>query len=339
MLLVAALGAARFRRAGVAFAAAIAVTFFIAPLRGVGERAEVLDPLRGARESILLPLVAAVPGDAGALAAGLTLGDSRYFTSEFRSAMRESSTTHLVALSGFNVAIMLGLVSRLLRRRLSRPQVALAGSAFLLAFLLLAGFQPSLVRASIAGAAFLAADALGRRLGHARLLVLTAALMLLLWPGFVTHLGFVLSFISSWALVATVGDVEKLFISGSVGLKRIAASSVVPSIVAQLGVAPALLASVGSVMLVGLIVNPVVVPVTPLLTALSGVQLAIAHAAPPLGAVTGVLFSAATWPVLFSIRTASLAPLAVSFALPASLAAVAYAAWFVAATRRKPELW
>lgn len=314
------------------------LTFFVAPYRGVGTKAVIFDPLRNERNSLLQPLVAAVPGDAGALAAGLTLGDAQYFTQTFRDAMRSSSTTHLVALSGFNVALLLGFARGLLRGRVSRKREALLGCALLVLFVTFAGFQPSLLRAAIMGVAVLTAELLGRRIAPARLLVVTAALILLVEPRFVTSLGFALSFISSWALLAMVGDMEKLMISGK-GIIKTIRTVAMPTAVAQIGVAPALLAATRSIMLVGLLVNPLVLPMTPALSAFAGVELFLANVAPGLASLLSPVVSVVSAPALLAIKLAAKVPLTVTLGLPVALVVATYAAWVTFTVARKPELW
>ncbi len=327
----------RVRGRGVLCASLLAGAL-LAGARGVGMRAEILDPLDGTRDRLLRPLVAAIPGEAGALAAGLTLGESRYFSRAFRDAMRASATTHLVALSGFNVMLVLGFARRLFRLWFALREEALLGVLFLAAFVALAGLQPSLLRAAIMGTALLVAQLAGRRVAPARLLLLAAALILLYDPRLATHLGFILSFISSWALMAIFGDVERFLATGmrlGATIRRV----LVPTLVAQLGVAPALLATVGSVSLIGLAVNPVAIAMTPFLTALSGATLLLAHAAPPLAALLGPLAGLAGLPAIAAITLAARLPLEVAVAVPAWAACVLYAGSVLWSLKRKPELW
>jgi competence protein ComEC len=317
---------------------AMLIAFSLAPMRGVGTRATVLDPLSGARDRVLTPLVVSVPGDAGALAAGLTLGEDRYFSREFRDAMLASATTHLVALSGFNVTLMLGFARRALRTRVSRRQEAWCGIALLAGFVALAGLQPSLVRAALMGSVLMIAGVAGKRVAPARLLLLTAAFMLLVEPRFATHLGFILSFISSWALLAMFGDVERTLATGTT-IRKTLRAAVLPSAVAQIGVAPALLATVGSVALVGLLVNPIAVPMTPLLTAVSAAQGLLAQLAPGLAYLTSPAVTLVMLPLTKGITLASRVPLEVAFPVPATVAALLYASTVWWSLRYRPRLW
>lgn len=341
VLLIAALaaGALLVRLPGrAAFAGCLLLAALTAPLRGLVTVPATFDPLAGTRASLLRPLVSAIPGEAGAFMAGLTLGDDGYFSHGFRAAMRASGTTHLVALSGFNVMLVLGLARRSLRGRVSRRAEAALGTGLLAAFVAIAGAQPSLIRAALAGTATLAAETAGRRIAPARLLLLTAGLMLLLRPSWIGHLGFTLSFASSWALLATFGDVESLLMTGS-RAGSLLRTAFLPTAVAQLGVAPALLASVGSVSLVGLVANPLILPATPLLTALAGGTLLVAHIAPGLAGLLAPLLGLAFAPATWLIAAAARVPVQVSFALPAAAAAVLYTASVAWSLRRHPELW
>ncbi len=310
----------------------------LAIVRGVGERAVIVDPLYEFRQELLAPLIATTSGDSGALAAGLTLGDATYFTRSMRDAMKQSATTHLVALSGFNVAIILGTFRRGIKGKLSKKLELTVCVAVLCGFVAVAGFQPSLLRAALMGTAILFAQYTGRRIASLRLLILTAAGITLFDPRLITHLGFQLSFISSWALLATVGDVERVLIKTS-NIARTLGGVIVPSMVAQLGVAPVLLATTGSVMLIGLMINPIVIPITPVISAIAGIQLLLAHGAYNLARLTGVLVESATGPVLGIIQIASSMPGEVSIQIPALAVACGYAGWIIWALKRKPELW
>ncbi|WP_293370411.1 DNA internalization-related competence protein ComEC/Rec2 [Nevskia sp.] len=94
------------------------------------------------------------------MVAALTLGDTSGLDEDDWQAFRLTGTTHLVAISGFNVAIVAGVVFWLLRAfwrlvpalclRVPAPRAALAASV-LAAFLyaLLAGFEPPVQRAAL----------------------------------------------------------------------------------------------------------------------------------------------------------------------------------------------
>ena len=51
-----------------------------------------------------------VPGDAGALLAGLVVGDDSALSRERETAFTNSGTTHLTAVSGSNLALIAGML-------------------------------------------------------------------------------------------------------------------------------------------------------------------------------------------------------------------------------------
>lgn len=99
-----------------------------------------------------------VDPNAAALVAGLSVGDESLQSDSLDEAMRSSGLSHLTAVSGGNVAIILAVVlglARLLRLRTpTRVVVALAALGY---FVILVRPQPSVVRAAVMGVVMLLA--------------------------------------------------------------------------------------------------------------------------------------------------------------------------------------
>ena len=135
------------------------------------------------------------------LVAALTVGDTSKLTAADWDDFRLTGTTHLVAISGFNIAIVAGAAFFLLRwawslwpplcLRLPAQKAGLLGAAvFALGYALLAGFEPPVLRATIMLWILLAAAWL-QRLGQPLRVLALAALLILLFdalalmaPGF-----------------------------------------------------------------------------------------------------------------------------------------------------------
>lgn len=137
-----------------------------------------LDAVANAMRAGLRSSVAGVQPDAAALVAGLSVGDESLQSSSLDDAMRASGLSHLTAVSGGNVAIVLVAVlgaTRLLRVRLP-ARIVLALLA-LGCFVVLVRPQPSVVRAAAMGVVMVVALATGgRRTGPS---VLAAAVLVL----------------------------------------------------------------------------------------------------------------------------------------------------------------
>lgn len=133
--------------------------------------------------------------NAGALASGLILGEKTTFSAEFREAMRKSGTTHIVALSGFNISILVGALGFLVSGFRRKTRIFLYSSAILI-FTLMVGADPSIVRAAIMGYIFLLSKEFGRDITAGYSLSFAGAMMLAWNPLNIYSVGFQLSFLS-----------------------------------------------------------------------------------------------------------------------------------------------
>ncbi|MFM9089380.1 MAG: ComEC/Rec2 family competence protein [Cyanobium sp.] len=145
----------------------------------------------------------------GGLLAALVLGSAVVpLPQDLRDAFRASGLSHALAASGFHLTVLMGAVLAL-SRPFGRPgRLLLAGGAIGL-FLLLAGPQPSVVRAVLMGCLALAAKEAGLRGRPLGLLGLSAAGMLLLQPHWLQDVGFQLSVAATAGLMVTAGPLEE----------------------------------------------------------------------------------------------------------------------------------
>ncbi|NER25268.1 MAG: DUF4131 domain-containing protein [Symploca sp. SIO1C2] len=121
---------------------------------------------------------------------------------EIRDEFIAAGLAHVLAASGFHIALILGLVLGLTRRMSARSQFII-GLSTLLIYVGLTGLQPSVMRAAIMGLGALIALLTQRKtkpLGS----LLVAATILLLWnPLWIWDLGFELSFLATLGLLVT----------------------------------------------------------------------------------------------------------------------------------------
>ena len=134
------------------------------------------------------------PGDAGALVPGLVLGNTEAIPESLSDAMQVTSLTHLMAVSGSNCAIVVGLafgIAALCRAplwgRVAASAIALAG------FVIVVGPDPSVIRSSIMAAIGLAALLWGRPVAGATALCAAILVALAFDPTLSHSIGFALS--------------------------------------------------------------------------------------------------------------------------------------------------
>lgn len=162
--------------------------------RVVGARAGVgglADRLRRA----LVRGLDGLEGERRAVLAGVVLGEDEGLSDELRDAFRASGLYHLLAVSGQNVALLaagVALFAWLLRlsRRATETLILLAIAAYVLAV----GWQPSVVRAGVAGALASVAWLTARDRDRWWLFLAGAAVLLAWNPYALLEPGFQLSF-------------------------------------------------------------------------------------------------------------------------------------------------
>jgi competence protein ComEC len=199
------------------------------------------------RNTILRGTAPLAPGTR-ALVAGFLLGDTRQVPAEVSGQYRDAGLSHLLVVSGENVAFVLALVGPALRRLRLSARTALALGVVVL-FATMTRFEPSVLRASTMAAVALLATMAGRPASRVRILGFAVALLLVLDPFLLHSVGFALSCGAS-AGIAFASPVMVRRIPGP----RFVREPLAVSLAAQLGVLPVLLAVFGTV--------PVVTPLT-----------------------------------------------------------------------------
>ncbi len=148
--------------------------------------------------------------DAEALVAGLAIGERDLLSESAQNSMREVSLTHLVAVSGANLAIVMGAVWFLLGYLgLSRNLRFLFSGLSLVGYILLVGPEPSVIRAGAMAFAVLFAMALGRGSNPLHALALAVVVLLLLDQSLATDLGFALSVVATAGLLIGANPIAK----------------------------------------------------------------------------------------------------------------------------------
>jgi len=150
--------------------------------------------------------------DKSALLAGLTFGERGGFSEELKTDMARSGVTHIVALSGYNIAILALAIEKAFSYFLSRRKRFYLTLALIFIFVLMVGGEASVVRAAIMGALALLAEHIGRPRDILHLVALTAVGMVLIDPTVtVFDLGFQLSFLSLLGIILIQPALGKIF--------------------------------------------------------------------------------------------------------------------------------
>ncbi len=239
-----------------------------------------------------------MPEPAAALTNGMALGIEGGISQEVNGAFKVTGTSHLIVISGSNIAFLSGALIAALGRVLPKRRAALVAAPLVLLYVLLVGADPPALRAGIMGLLGLGAVFFGRR-GTAYVSLCAAGLvMLALNPLTLWDIGFQLSFMTSLGLILFSQPLSRaalavlrrrLPIALAKRLLNVLDSTLIVTIAAQATVLPLILAYFGRLSPVSLLTNCLVLPVQPAILAGSIAALLAGALWQPLGQVVATV--------------------------------------------------
>jgi competence protein ComEC len=165
---------------------------------GPGKSDWLSQAVAAARKNVTQALEKSIPEPEAALAVGVVVGDRTSIPQDLQSAFQVSGTTHVLAISGQNIALIVGFVwliyARSARSRRMPAWLTLLVILCLAIYTLFTGATPSVVRAAIMGAVLLPGPLFGRRYDPIAAVAISSLLMSLLDPNVLMDAGFQLSF-------------------------------------------------------------------------------------------------------------------------------------------------
>ncbi len=180
--------------------------------RIVGRRGGIGGVADRLRAHVERTLASGTNGERRAVLVGIVLGEDEGLTTELRDSFRASGLLHLLAVSGQNVVITaVGVVSVARVAGIGRLTGEAIAIIAILGYALAAGWQPSVVRATVAGliASLAWLTSKPRDRWHAMAL---GALVLLAWtPASLLDPGFQLSFVAVSAIFLSVAPVMRFW--------------------------------------------------------------------------------------------------------------------------------
>ncbi|MEX0768653.1 MAG: ComEC/Rec2 family competence protein [Microthrixaceae bacterium] len=172
---------------------------------------------------------------------GLVMGDDRGQSDLMRFRFQASGLSHLLAVSGQNVAFLLAVAAPLLRRMPQRVQL-LSGVLILILFALVTRGEPSVLRAAVMAGIALSSIAAGRVTSGIRLLSMTVIVLVLIDPLLVHSIGFQLSISATAGLLLFARPLSERLVGPSWLRLPLAVT-----LVAQAATAPVLVALAGGI--------------------------------------------------------------------------------------------
>ncbi len=136
-----------------------------------------------------------LPEKASSLCIGLILGDKSYISEEVQDSFRQSNLSHMLAISGAHVSyILLGITNLFQFLKVHKRWGNVLVILFLVFFMMLVGFTPSVTRACIMCILTLASNIFFTKPNVYTSLAISSIIILLINPYYLLDIGFQLSF-------------------------------------------------------------------------------------------------------------------------------------------------
>ena len=243
--------------------------------------------------------VSELPPDRRALVPALVDGDDAGLDPALQDDFRTTGLTHLLAVSGTNLTLVVGfalVVARWLRVR--GRWLYVVGAAGIAGFVLVARAEPSVLRAAVMGTVALVGMGANGRDRGTRALGVATVVLLLLDPGLATAIGFGLSVLATAGILLLAPGWRDAL---SRWLPRWLAEAVAVPAAAQLACTPLIAAISGQVSLVAVLANLLAAPAVGPATVLGLLGGLLTLVAPPIGRLVG---ATAGWCVAWIIEVA-----------------------------------
>jgi competence protein ComEC len=234
------------------------------------------------RQRIVEAQIQGIGQEKGTLLSSITLGRQAVnLPAKITDLFIKTGLAHILAASGFHVAILLGFVLTI-TRNLSPKQQFIIAITILIVYGTLTGLQPSVLRAILMGIGALIGLLYNRQVNSLGSLLLAATILLLWQPLWIWDLGFQLSFLATLGLIITVPLLKNKIDY----FPNLIAEPIAISLAATLWTMPLLMFTFNSIALYSIPINIITTPLVTLIS-LGGVFTAfLGLIYPPLGSIS-----------------------------------------------------
>ncbi|MCX6808402.1 MAG: ComEC/Rec2 family competence protein [Candidatus Berkelbacteria bacterium] len=237
-----------------------------------------------------------LPEPHASLAAGILLGVKRNISDTMMADLQATGLTHIIALSGFNVTIIIAMLAALLVGLIGKKPTFWLGTTLVLFFVVMTGSFSSAIRAAIFSVLILFGKTYGRRADQTNLMLLAALVMILVNPFTLrSDVGFQLSFLAFAGLIYLSPLIGGWFEKGwRAKIPGIIRKPLPETLGAQIFVTPLIFAQFGVVSLISPFANVLVVGTVPFAMAFSFAAAVLGLIYYPLGKIAALV----AWPSL-----------------------------------------
>lgn len=225
------------------------------------------------------------------LFAGILFGVDTGLPQKLQDAFKNTGTAHIIAISGFNIAIIAGVLFSTLKYIFNQRISAILSVLGIFFYAFLVGGDSAVMRAALMGSISLFARQVGRRNTGLNALAVVAFVMSLFNPLILWDVGFQLSFFATLGIILyaepfsnfTANLIAKFSKSDTSVFAKLINENFVLTLAAQLTTIPIMAYHFNRISLISFIANPFILPVQPLVMIIGGLSVFISLIIFPLG--------------------------------------------------------
>jgi len=224
-----------------------------------------LKKLYAGRKSFEIAVQRTLPEPESSLAIGILIGSKQGFGKELINDFAKVGITHIVALSGYNVTIIIIFLTDILLGLISRKKIFVLSIIFIAGFVAMTGAASSVIRAAIITLLIAFGKTIGRRADMTNLILLSAVAMVVINPFVLKFdVGFQLSFLAFAGLVYFSPILQKVFTVRFFKFwPGFIKTALTETLSAQIFVLPLILSTFGLISIIAPMTNIIILPIIP----------------------------------------------------------------------------
>lgn len=298
-----------------------------------------IGPLEKLRQRFFAAMHTSLPEPVAGFGLGLLVGVRALIDKPLQDTLTLVGLSHLVAVSGYNLTIIIRAVNKALKK-ISIFTATAVSLWLIFGFMLVAGFSASIVRAAFVSTLALIAGYYGHRVKPMTLIAIPAAATALYNPSYLTNdLGWQLSFLAFFGILVLAPLIRSRYGLGGGFLSQI----LIESLCAQVMTFPLIMLIFGKLSLVSPLANALIVPLVPLAMLLGFAAGLITLFMPALGAAAalpaagllGLMLAVTYWLAGFNHASLNIAlDATVTLAIYTAIAVATFVMWRIARPAR-----
>jgi len=249
-----------------------------------------------------------LPEPHASLLNGILFGSKAAIPREFFTNLQKTGTLHIIALSGYNISILLAAIFALFTPIFGKRPSALIAIFSIISFVLFVGPNPPVVRAAIMGSLTLLALFTGRTKSALYLLFISAIIMVLIDPSMPESISFQPSIGSSLGIILFASPPGSTPPTLSAVFIKSLSQELSVTLSAQIFTIPLIIYHFQQLSLISPLVNIIVAWSVPILTNLGLISAIFLYIFPPLGTLLAYLTYPFTSFFIFTVNAFAALP-------------------------------